>query len=341
MKASFVMNGYLNNAFFDIESPIINQDNRAYPYYHLKLLFQKYGIDLSSKDINPPHESDIVIYYNMPKVPRMMPLKADKHKSFLLCQEPPMVHPWNEGFGDHEYFSKIFTWDDSWVDNQTYFKCHLAVHPPENRDSGPFERPKFCTTVVGNKTSNHPLELYSKRLDIMQWFERHHPREFEFYGTGWEPLSLSHKPVSVLWNHFIFKKPLLKSYQGRLHSKNDVLKNYRFAICFENGQYLPGYITEKIFDCFFAGCIPIYWGAPNITAYIPKTCFIDFRAFKNYADLYEYLVEMDEDTYLSYRQHIEQFLASDGLQPFLSESFAKAIVHPICNQYNVSVTAVS
>ena len=41
-----------------------------------------------------------------------------------------------------------------------------------------------------------------------------------------------------------------------------------------------GYITEKIFDSFAAWCVPVYWGASNVTDYIPEGCFIDRRKFR-------------------------------------------------------------
>ena len=41
------------------------------------------------------------------------------------------------------------------------------------------------------------------------------------------------------------------------------LKSYKFNICPENAD-TPGYITEKIFDSFIAGCIPIYWSEKNL-----------------------------------------------------------------------------
>jgi hypothetical protein len=40
-------------------------------------------------------------------------------------------------------------------------------------------------------------------------------------------------------------------------SKKNTLEKYKFSICYENARDIPGYITEKIFDCFFAGCVPI------------------------------------------------------------------------------------
>ncbi|WP_394958760.1 glycosyltransferase family 10 domain-containing protein [uncultured Helicobacter sp.] len=46
-------------------------------------------------------------------------------------------------------------------------------------------------------------------------------------------------------------------------SKRKWLENYKFNICFENGSY-PGYLTEKLFDAYIAGCIPIYWGDTSL-----------------------------------------------------------------------------
>lgn len=57
---------------------------------------------------------------------------------------------------------------------------------------------------------------------------------------------------------------LKSAYGGEVFSKHDTLSKYKFSVCFENGKNLSGFITEKIFDCFSAGTIPIYWGADNI-----------------------------------------------------------------------------
>lgn len=39
-------------------------------------------------------------------------------------------------------------------------------------------------------------------------------------------------------------------------TKAEVLREYRFCICFENDVY-PGYVTEKVFDAWAGGCIPV------------------------------------------------------------------------------------
>ncbi len=57
----------------------------------------------------------------------------------------------------------------------------------------------------------------------------------------------------------------------------NVFNKYKFIICFEN-SYADGYITEKIFNCFYAKTIPIYKGSEKITNYINKDSFIDGRS---------------------------------------------------------------
>ena len=47
-------------------------------------------------------------------------------------------------------------------------------------------------------------------------------------------------------------------------------------------------VSEKIFDCFAAGNVPIYWGASNVTDYIPEDCFIDMRSFSSFEELYQF-----------------------------------------------------
>lgn len=46
-------------------------------------------------------------------------------------------------------------------------------------------------------------------------------------------------------------------------NKEEYLKQYKFNICPENSCY-NGYITEKIFQSFYSGCIPVYRGPEKI-----------------------------------------------------------------------------
>ena len=63
-----------------------------------------------------------------------------------------------------------------------------------------------------------------------------------------------------------------------------------------------------------AGSVPIYSGAPNIRDYVPDTCFIDFHAFKNHEELYEYISTMSDDTYITYLNCIKTFMKNPEKQ---------------------------
>ena len=54
----------------------------------------------------------------------------------------------------------------------------------------------------------------------------------------------------------------------------NVLNKYKFILCLENSVG-EGYITEKIFNCFYAKTIPIYIGTNDIHLYINSSSFID------------------------------------------------------------------
>jgi hypothetical protein len=90
-------------------------------------------------------------------------------------------------------------------------------------------------------------------------------------------------------------------------------------------------VTEKIFDCFAAGTIPIYWGASNVEDYIPKDCFIDRRNFAGMEELYAFLKVMDKETYEGYLTRIRTFLNSDAAKKFtqhqLEEDFYRAVIN--------------
>ena len=73
----------------------------------------------------------------------------------------------------------------------------------------------------------------------------------------------------------IMKVDLYGSIFGKhIQDKIKVLSNYNFSVCFENDLY-PGYITEKVFEAWTAGTVPIWWGIDN-TGILNKNAIINF-----------------------------------------------------------------
>jgi len=266
-------------------------------------------------------------------MPKKMPNRQDKNKSYLLLFESELIRPDNWDLEKHKCFNKIFTWNDEFVDNVKYFKINFSSEFPVSIQKNIASKKKLCTLIAGNKVVSHPLELYSKRIEAIRWFERNRPMDFDLYGIGWGEYNFTGPRIFRALNKI---KPLTKllapkfpSYQGVVNEKKLTLEKYKFCICYENAKDIPGYITEKIFDCFVAGCVPIYWGANNINEYIPNNCFIDKRKFDDYECLYEFISTMGDDKYLTYLNNIEKFLNGKNCYQFSHEYFTKTITTTI------------
>ena len=98
-------------------------------------------------------------------------------------------------------------------------------------------------------------------------------------------------------------------YKGACVSKYEVLSNYRFSLCFENME-MSGYVTEKIFDCFYTGTIPIYLGAKDITSLIPAGAFIDMRKFNSWDEILDFTMAMSDSDVSNMRQIGRDFIKS-------------------------------
>ena len=72
------------------------------------------------------------------------------------------------------------------------------------------------------------------------------------------------------------------------------LSQCKFMISYEN-QYHNGYITEKVFQAYFAGAIPIYWGDKTAITDINKNAVIYADDFDSENELIEYIKKVDND----------------------------------------------
>jgi hypothetical protein len=235
-------------------------------------------------------------------------------KTALFIGEPPSVCAVNSDIFIHELFPVVFTWSDRLVDDQRYRKFHYPQ--PETFPvvpDVPFSERKLIVNISGRKTSPHERELYSARLAMIRYLESVRPMDFDLFGPGWEA-----------------ERPALTCYRGLVKHKWDIYPNYRFGLCFENIRDEDGYITEKIFDCMRAKCVPIYWGAGNITDYVDSAAFIDRRNFDSNQTLVDFLTGMGDEQYKSYRRAADAFLASERYAcRFAASSFSRNVIEAL------------
>lgn len=72
----------------------------------------------------------------------------------------------------------------------------------------------------------------------------------------------------------IYKKQIANKSCYHSEELLTIFNKYKFIFVAEN-SINDGYITEKIFNCLFAKCIPIYIGSKKIEYFFNKDCFIN------------------------------------------------------------------
>jgi hypothetical protein len=332
--ANYVEQGVVENARFSL-THAINRDDSNYPFWLLRERLLSCGIEMNTPDVNVGRR--VVFELHMNAMQRNLVAPA-----FVLLMETAQICPLNESQELLKQYQRIFTWRDDLVDQKRYIKINFPNKFYVNDKFGWSGRNRFCCLIAGNRSPSQQsaLDLYSERVRTIRWFERNAPDAFDLFGSGWEVLPARSGKVWRMWHRLsliLARRTGYKafpSFRGKVTSKLETLGRYRFAICYENVSNLPGYITEKIFDCFFAGCIPVYWGASNVGNYIPRDCFINRREFADHEALYLYLSDMSEADYQARQIAIRSFLESPSALAFAAESFSEEISSAIIATLN-------
>lgn len=152
-------------------------------------------------------------------------------------------------------------------------------------------------------------ELYSERRKIIEYAERNHISGFKFFGPNW------HKPYSEYVN-----------YGGIAEDKAQAARPYRFIFCLENEFGMSGGVSEKIFDALILGKVPIYYGANDISFYVPNKCFIDYGSFSSLDECFNYIREMNDETYYNYIENIYNFMSDKStVDRYSAADFARKV----------------
>ena len=305
------------NRLFDTAS---SRDNILERFYLLRESLQSVGMVCQTADMFVPSTINVLVFHDILNELSTV-LKTVKFnpsvRLIYMPNEPAFVAPLHdEKVLPQLPVDVVLTWNDRIVGKFPHvIKCNIGqpVIDPEKIPNVPFSDKKFICSIFANKPSIVPGSLFAERIRSIDFFNRQ-PLGMDLYGIGWETSAYS----------FIHN-----AYRDQCGNKKTVQQQYKFSIAYENVEKIPGLITEKIFDCFAAGTVPIYLGAPNIEDYIPASCFIDFRRFTDYCQLYDYLANMSEAEYQSYLDAAKEFINGPQYQIFTSTHYAKIMLEQV------------
>jgi len=328
--ASILYRDYKNNSLFDAGA---GENNGEFylPYELLRKLFHNHGIELNTPDVNLGRKVAFELHINCRR-------QNPANRAYVYLYENPLVRPLNRDREALSRYAKWFTWDGELMDDQRAVRLFYPNKTETPYIEGPESRPLFCVLVASNKalTVVDNRSLHNKRARIIDWYERNAPGDFYLYGAGWNrPAALPGRwgrlrnQIAKLMERILPSASPFRTWKGRVVDKIQLLKTARFCIAYENCEGLPGYITEKLFDCFRAGCVPVYIGPSEIHEYIPEGCFIDGRKFMDPAEIDNFLRKIRDTDYRRYQENIRVFLASEKAQLFSQENFVRVIVDEI------------
>jgi alpha(1,3/1,4) fucosyltransferase len=315
---------------------------------YMKEIFEPQGVPVHSADLLPPPNGvDRHLYVSIGnyKNHERITARPDVVMSAYMVTEAPVVEPliYKDLRVAKHRFKRIYSCIDA--DAIAEFVGEPVPARPlrwpidyRGVDGPLWSRSdrRFLVMINMNKLPRlSKYELYTERMRAVEYFGR--TGDIDLYGIGWDKASerMGHTRMPYTfrrmqiaannWLDRIHPDPLLvaarKVFKGELETKWETLSEYDFVLCFEN-NFLPGWLTEKLFDNLRVGTIPIYWGATDIAALVPIECYIDMREFAGYPELKAYLKSLDRKKIMAYREAGRAFLESPGFTPFSKETFA-------------------
>ena len=344
----YVWNDFVGDKIYDTADMNLNQDGLLEPMRHLRDHLRRLGVELRTQDLIPPEDADLILLENCPvdgAYERVMELKKLGKPMLLNASESIFIMPENNDDRILNLFDRVFTYQDQRLADGRFRKYNYTYDLPTSVPRGDFAKKGLICTIAGNKRVRHAGELYSERVRLILWFEKHHPGDFGLYGRGWDrPHKAAapwfHRKVLFKWPFRPFFAKPFSSYRGEVARKAEVLARYRFCLCFENAADVSGYITEKMFDAMMAGCVPVYRGADNVAEHVPRTCFIDYRDFASYAELHAFIASMTAAEHAAYVDAAEAFFNSPEADPFRLAFHVDTIAREVCALLDVPFVAV-
>ena len=311
---------YESNKLFDSADANLNRDGTLLPFIRLKEHLQNLGNSIVTVDMFDCSDDEpfIFISFSEPRVVnKYKHIMSRASKNMLILIEPELVRA--RSYRELKHYSNkfdfIYSHNISQLPLDQRHKYRHLFFPQAFNEfvKNSHERMNKTVMIAGAHTNYFDSnENYSERIRAVGNLAN--DGFVDLYGNGWDKVGFRQalNPVFIR-----YKSQLKSSYKGSVTSKLSCYLKYDFALCFEN-QDSEGYITEKIFDCLLAGCIPIYKGAPDIAKYIPRECYIDFEDFSSYDELTLFLNSMSHARREEYRIEAEKYIKSDAYLLFFN-----------------------
>jgi glycosyltransferase involved in cell wall biosynthesis len=325
---------FYGNQLFDLQSRL-NRDGALLPWFHLKERLAERGIRIDTADylteVRRPAARDaanVYVSFGVHDGYRALLERDDVLLNafylFEVIAVDPAMYQATPELARH--FRTLYSWTNTdqlrpFVPSVPKMRQFRIPMPFDHAIEPHWSRRDRRGIIMVNSNKRAVLtagELYTERLRALKHFAA--SGSIDLWGRLWEN-GLGELEAE-------FGDAVRRSWRGPVDDKHEAMSRYRFAICYEN-MILDGWITEKLFDCLYAGVVPIYLGAPDIGDAVDPHCYIDARRFTNYDEMERYLGSLTDIEYDAMRIAGRDYLASAQFRQFSPDGFADRFIRDI------------
>ncbi len=186
---------------------------------------------------------DLVCVVNWVRKPILV--RAPRNQFLKLIQEPSWKGRYSHRFVEKHarYFRKVRGHSDAVRNVAPRGEEGYAFLPHQVSLTSEFEKSE-SVSIIASTQAQLPGQSHRNAV-VNQLLERRADLQRHTYGRG----------------------------RREVESKSEALDAYMYTLAIENSA-IKSYFTEKVTDPILRGCVPIYFGAPNLSEYLPKGSFI-------------------------------------------------------------------
>jgi hypothetical protein len=309
LELNWTENSIMTNEFDYDSRRYLYQDGNKTMLYKLK---KNYKLINGFKHVVPSGATCFFTIMDLKLIPLEILERTDIKKICYLLEGPNSWHATNYSYEIlQKYFNKIITYWKPMLgkENVEYFpfvsrfdidnKYHIDI-VKNSKMNRKFD--KSIGMILANRSNNEEYKINEIKLKRTDYLRRDIAITLDnvtVHGSGWDSLN-DHKYLKI------------ENVKNRMNDDVDIYefyKRFNFALIVENCN-AENYVSEKIYDAFIAGCIPIYYGNICDISKIPKDMYIDMKDFKNFEEVRDFIEKLSESDIIKYYENINEKLES-------------------------------
>ena len=249
-----------------------------------------------------PSGSKVIFHMcNIQELPLRLLERKDIVKILYTIESPNIRHQlqWMKEF--LEKFDIVLTYWKPLLDmpNALYFPFIYRFDHENNNDMRLLQNnkgvDKSVCIILEKRDFRDEYEINGIQLraqDYLRYDYAKNIKSIDCYGDSWKPFAnqINYRPTI---NRFLDQQKTI-----------DVMINYTFTLIIENCN-ADNYVSEKIYDAFSVGSIPLYYGNISDLLNIPKDMYIDLKQIRP-KQIREYLDRLTMEEIEVYRRNINE-----------------------------------